>query len=143
MSPSDALAIAKQTKRLHGWLSPEGAMLSAWIDDIQKQAGITGDLFEIGVHHGKSAALLRRMARPDREVFGVCDIFEDRRSNVSVSGQGNRRIFEQNMQKHLPKDLRLRVFAQPSDQLSAAHIGAQHRFFHIDAGRHLIVIAKT
>ena len=91
MTPSDALAIAKQTKRLHGWLSPEGTMLFAWIDDIQKQAGITGDLFEIGVHHAKSAALLGRMARPDREVFGVCDIFEDQRFQRVGFGKGHLR----------------------------------------------------
>lgn len=108
-------------------------MLFAWIDEIQKVNGIVGDVFEIGVHHGKSAALLGATLQRPQETFGVCDMFGEQAANVSVSGLGDRAVFERNMMRFLP-DIDIRVFAKPSADLTVHDIGTRHRFFHIDGG---------
>jgi len=54
-----------QTRDVEGWFFPIDAHLFAIFDEIQKREGIRGNLFEIGVHHGKTALFLSRMAAPD------------------------------------------------------------------------------
>ena len=61
MKPAKAKAVAKQSKDIPGWFSQEASMLFAWIDEIQKRNNISGDCFEIGCHHGKSALMLGTM----------------------------------------------------------------------------------
>src|SRR5687768_6666561 len=97
MTAREALEIMHGSRRIQGWFTVAAAMWFAWIDDIQKSHGIEGDIFEIGVHHGRSAILLAAMARPRRERLGVCDVFADQTSNVSGSGHGHREIFERNL----------------------------------------------
>lgn len=50
-------------------------MLFALIDEIQKERGIAGDLFEIGTHYGRSALCLAAMADAKHEQLGLCDLF--------------------------------------------------------------------
>jgi hypothetical protein len=45
---------------------------------------VEGHLFEVGVHHGRSAVLLSQLARRG-ERLGVCDLFGEQGHNVSVS----------------------------------------------------------
>jgi Methyltransferase domain len=134
MTPDEALKVVYQTRSIQGWLSPEAALLFAWIDDIQKAHGIEGDLFEIGVHHGKSAMLVGAMARVGLERLGVCDLFGDQAANVSVSGRGDLDIFERNARRFLRKELDLRIFRKLSSALTPDEIGLRHRFFHVDGG---------
>jgi hypothetical protein len=75
MKPNQAEKLFRKTKKIHGWFSFEAAMLFAWIDDIQKSSGLVGDIFEIGVHHGKSAVFLGAMLDPILENLSVCDLF--------------------------------------------------------------------
>src|SRR5687767_10517483 len=74
VSPEQAVRLVRQTRRIDGWLAPGAVYLFALTDRVQKQHGIVGNLFEIGVHHGKSAMVLGAMARAS-ERLGVCDIF--------------------------------------------------------------------
>lgn len=137
MDASAALELVRRTRRVHGWLSVEAAMLIAWIDEIQKSDGVAGDVFEIGVHHGKSALLLAALLRPGRETLGVCDLFADQSRNLSASGAGDRQIFEANMKAHAGSDLQMRIFAKPSSALTREEIGANVRIFHIDGGHNV------
>ena len=66
MNKSEADAYLRATSAVEGWFFPIDAYLFAAIDEIQKRAGITGNLFEIGVHHGKTAIFLARMLREAR-----------------------------------------------------------------------------
>jgi hypothetical protein len=134
MNPNKALEVVRMTRGIHGWFSFEAAMLFAWIDDIQKRNGVAGDVFEIGVHHGKSAVLLGAMIQPEREILGVCDVFGDQLQNVSRSGSGDRGIFERNMKTSFHDSLAVRIFAKPSKDIGVEDIGTNYRFFHIDGG---------
>ena len=134
MNPKEALKITDKSRRIQGWFSTEAAMLFAWFDEIQKSNGIEGDIFEIGVHHGKSAVLLGAMVKPQKEILGVCDLFGEQKENVSSSGLGDRQIFEKNMNLFFHDKLKLQIFAKSSKNLNPQEIGNNYRFFHIDGG---------
>jgi len=95
---------------------------------------VTGNLFEIGCHHGKSAQLLGAMARPASESLSVCDLFGMQSDNVSRSGHGDRDIFETNMQPVRDLGVSYNIFQKNSLALEQAEIGDNYRFFHVDGG---------
>lgn len=134
MNPQAVVQLVRRTRDVEGWLSLEAALLFGWIDDIQRKAGIVGDIFEIGVHHGKSAVVLGAMTNPQREVLAICDLFGQQGQNTSGSGSGKRELFEENMRRFVSSTLPLRIFPMLSTDLSVREIGTNYRFFHIDGG---------
>ena len=108
-------------------------MLLAMMDEAQQQAGVKGHLFEVGVHHGKSAVLLVDFARRGERV-GVCDLFGSQDENVSRSGAGDREIFVANVARLAPGFASLDVFECRSDELVDRQVGAPVRMFHVDGG---------
>jgi hypothetical protein len=133
VQPAEIRQLARRSRDIGGWLSPSAASLLGLLDEIQQIHGVQGDMFEIGVHHGRSAVLFCAFARDD-EAVGACDLFGDQHQNLSASGSGDREIFEANVKRIRPGFDRLRVFAMRSSDLSKSDIGAPHRLFHIDGG---------
>ncbi|HWD75957.1 MAG TPA: class I SAM-dependent methyltransferase, partial [Solirubrobacteraceae bacterium] len=133
MQPAEVRAVTRRTRGIQGWFSSEAAGLFGLLDEAQRSAGVQGDLFEIGVHHGRSAVLLSHLARPG-ERLGVCDLFGAQEQNVSDSGSGDRGIFEANMAALASGFDRLDVFAMASDRLTPEQLGGPYRLFHIDGG---------
>lgn len=134
MTPDLVREIVKRTRHIEGWFSPEAAYLFSLLDHAQQQGGVQGNLFEIGVHHGKSAILLGAMADPAREILGVCDLFGSQGGNRSASGAGDRDIFMENFRASFPDHGFLRVFEKPSGDLTPEEVTQSCRFFHIDGG---------
>lgn len=134
MRSIDVKRYTKASDSIEGWFSNDAARLFGWIDEIQKAKDITGDLFEIGCHHGKSAQLLGAMACPDTESLSVCDLFGLQTDNVSRSGHGDREIFESNMKPVRDLGITYNIFQKNSLELKPAEIGDGYRFFHIDGG---------
>lgn len=127
--------------RIPGWFSRTDAQLFVLIDRIQQQHGIMGDLLEIGVYLGKSAALLGYLPR-GAERLVVCDPFE---ANVDSSTNiAEQQRYYGNLQLQEFKDNYLRfhdelpeIVATTSSRLrAAAELGRTFRFIHID-GSHL------
>jgi hypothetical protein len=131
----------RSIRPIDGWFSSEAAQLFGLLDAVQARAGVLGDLFEIGVHHGRSAVLLCHMARAGESVR-VCDVFGAQSDNVSRSGRGDRSVFEQNIAARAPDFDALEIFEKRSAQLTREEIGGPYRFFHIDGG-HLTEEALT
>jgi methyltransferase family protein len=129
-------AVSRACRHVDGWFSPAAAQFFGLIDEIQRQSGVSGDLFEIGVHHGRSAVLLCHMAQ-STEAVGLCDLFGAQEDNVSESGHGDRPILERNLAALAPPGSRVKVFEKRSDELTIEEIGSPYRFFHIDGG-HLL-----
>jgi hypothetical protein len=134
VKPNQVRALVRKTRRIHGWFSPEAAMLFAWIDEIQKSDGVVGDILEIGVHHGKTAVFLGAMLDPDREKLAVCDLFANQAGNVSGSGSGDRQIFERNFRWCSNGHVGVQIFEKPSTELTPEEVGRNHRFVHVDGG---------
>ena len=134
MQSVDVRRYIKVSNKIEGWFSSDAARLFAWIDEIQKNDGVVGDLFEIGCHHGKSAQLLGAMARPQTEALAVCDLFGLQSDNLSKSGKGDLDIFESNMQPVRDLGVEYKVFQKNSMALESSEIGTNYRFFHVDGG---------
>jgi len=129
MNVSDYLSA---TQDVEGWFFPIDAHLFSAADAMQKRMNVHGNLFEIGVHHGKTAIFLAHLASP-HESLGVCDVFDRQELNVDHSGGGSLARFEKNMRTHACA-VNLRVFAKPSSELTAEDTTTTCRFFHIDGG---------
>lgn len=134
MNKGEVKEYLRATAGVKGWFFPVDAALFGAVDEIQKREGVSGNLFEIGVHHGKATVLLSRMKRAD-ERLGVCDIFENQGLNRDASGRGDKEIFLSNMRTHgRVGDGELEVFAKSSEELSPEETTTSCRFFHIDGG---------
>jgi hypothetical protein len=132
LSPSEAARLARRTRSIEGWLSPGAVYLFCLIDSLQRAEGLKGNLFEIGVHHGKSALVLGAMTGPG-ERLGVCDIFGSQSHNVSASGKGDRQIFFENFRDAFPDHGFLTIYEKPSSSLLVDEV-TPCRFMHVDGG---------
>lgn len=110
------------------------AKLFCFFNQMQVRHGITGDIFEIGVHEGKSACLLAHFINPDREMLHVNDIFEQQEYNVSGSGLGCYETFMCNIKRVVGDMDFLRVHKKPSQHLTLKDVSKPVRLFHIDGG---------
>jgi hypothetical protein len=133
VKPVEVRRLARRVRRIQGWFSPGAAALFALLDEVQREHDVHGDLFEIGVHHGRSAVLLCRITRPD-EIVGACDLFERQEFNVSASGGGDRVVFERNVARFAPGFDRLVIHEKSSADLRPDEIGGPYRLFHVDGG---------
>jgi len=109
-------------------------MMFAWIDEIQQDNRIVGNIFEIGCHHGKSTTCLGAMVNVQDEQLCVCDLFGDQDTNISGSGSGDLEKFNHNMAPAIESGLEVRIFQKNSTTLTSEEIGGNYRFFHIDGG---------
>jgi hypothetical protein len=118
MKRADIDRYLDETRQVEGWFFPIDVSLFGAVDELQKAARITGDLFEIGVHHGKAAVFLAR-ALAAGETLGVCDLFEQQELDEDGYRDASRDVFLKNMRTlgNLP-DSRLRVFGKPSETLT-------------------------
>ena len=131
---------------IQGWFYPEDVRLFQALDELQGQDGVSGDLLEIGVYHGKSSILMGYFRREDEHLV-VCDLFEQAPRNVANRTEArcwysnlSRELFENNYLRfhdHLP------VIVQcPSTHLmKMGKLSRTFRFIHID-GSHLYDIVK-
>ncbi|MBN1472361.1 MAG: class I SAM-dependent methyltransferase [Syntrophaceae bacterium] len=134
MKPDEAIKIVHNSNNIQGWFTSEAAMLFAWIDEIQQENRIIGDIFEIGCHHGKSTLFLCEMLDPSREKLGVCDLFGEQDANISCSGMGDLETFKRNISSLSEGRMEIRIFQKNSISLTPKDVGDGIRFFHIDGG---------
>ena len=129
-----------------GWFYPEDAIILQALNMIQDDLHIVGDMLEVGVYHGKSAAFLGFLIR-SQERFFVCDTFqiaavdaENKSENSTWYPDTNRDIFEKNyfeIHKTLPQ-----IVTCNSRRLKAvANLSRTFRLIHID-GSHLYSIVR-
>ena len=135
MRPAETKQRVRAARKIAGWFAPEAAALIGWFDAMQRDLGIVGDVFEIGVHHGKSAVYLAALVDPAKERFAVCDLFGSQSENASRSGRGQREIFERNLERFVPGTKPI-VHETSSSNLTSDRIGSNHRIFHVDGGHH-------
>ena len=111
---------------------PEAAMLIALLNKFQRSQNIEGNIFEIGVHHGKSTIFFEHLLSSSENI-NICDIFDSQESNISQSGLGNKDIFLENIKKYSSKEINS-IYSCLSSELKLNHIGSGYRMFHIDGG---------
>jgi len=117
-----------------GWMGVGAAQLFLALDYQQRKMGLEGDLFEIGVHQGRSAILLGLMAEGTKSRVTVCDLFSNQEENTSNSGRGNREAFEINWRNWIEEGIEMELYECLSSRLWNKNIGRNYRLFHIDGG---------
>jgi hypothetical protein len=86
-------------QQVEGWMQPGIFPVVAALNEYQRTQHLTGDVAEIGVHHGKFFIALHNCLADD-EVSLAIDIFDDQRLNVDHSGMASLQQFVDNMQAH-------------------------------------------
>jgi hypothetical protein len=82
-----------------GWLADGAISAILAISERQKQRGVEGSVAEIGVHHGKLFILLKNLCAEHEFAIAV-DVFEEQHLNPDHSGQGDRVMFEKNLEQY-------------------------------------------
>jgi hypothetical protein len=85
-------------RTVQGWLDPLGLHLIETIERAQRDADISGNVAEIGIHHGKLFLLLSLLRRPGETAVAI-DLFEAQHLNVDASGRADRAAFEANLRR--------------------------------------------
>jgi hypothetical protein len=118
---------------IQGWIEPQVIPILQYINYMQTD--ISGNIVEIGVHHGKSFVVLASLLKQDEIAFAV-DIFEDQSQNVSHSGNGNMAAFATVVSTHLPQ-ARVTIIKDNSMDLppkALLYNGRGTRIFSVDGG---------
>jgi Methyltransferase domain len=118
-----------------GWLDPYSASFITSLSRIQRKAGMTGPVAEIGVHMGRLFILLKLLTEGDEKALAI-DIFGDQHLNLDQSGHGDMSVFLSNVGRHATtKNLeivqRSSLEVTPEDVMSAV---GTCRMFSIDGG---------
>lgn len=144
--PARAEAIADYLRSglatIDGWgIDPFLAQVFLSVDRFQQLNGDRGNLFEIGVHHGRAAILLALMAR-DLEHTVMIDLFDRQDENIDNSGCGSREILEKNLAtwaKGRPVEI-VKANSLELDFADVSGLRAGVRFAHIDGGHYREVV---
>jgi hypothetical protein len=121
--------------RIDGWMYQTTALAMMELIWLQEEAGLTGNIAEIGIHHGCSALALIAAARPKETVIAI-DLFERQDLNVDDSGQGSLAAFQQHLRYLFPQ-AKVQTIAKSSLEIRGAekqHGLADLRFFSVDGG---------
>src|SRR6478672_5229489 len=104
--------------RIDGWMYQTTALGMMELLWFQEEAGVTGNMAEIGVHHGCSALALIAAARPDETLIAI-DLFDRQDMNVDNSGGGDLASFQQHLQ-YLFAGANVRTIAKSSAEIRGA-----------------------
>ncbi|WBB98733.1 MULTISPECIES: class I SAM-dependent methyltransferase [unclassified Solwaraspora] len=121
--------------QVKGWLNVSTAVYLSGVRAAQREAGVSGDVAEIGIHHGKSFLCLALDLPADQRAVAI-DVFDDQAANLDQSGRGDREIFEQNLTTYGAGDNVDIVQSSSLDLEQAGFVAAGRRFriFSIDGG---------
>ncbi|MBR8059220.1 class I SAM-dependent methyltransferase [Burkholderia dolosa] len=118
---------------VQGWLTPCSASIIAHLSAHQLRIGLSGNVAEIGVHHGKLFILLANLTAPDEAAYAI-DIFDDQHKNVDRSGKGDRVIFEENVRKFATHAKVVVIQASSLELEGTAFMSASFRLISVDGG---------
>ena len=118
-----------------GWLGGGAITATIALNNWQKRYGVTGNVAEIGIHHGKFFLVLKNLCRPDETAIAI-DVFENQELNTDNSGRGDRSVFQSNLAKY-SDGANVEIIQSDStlvtpDRLIAAGKGRPVRIFSVD-----------
>ncbi len=121
---------------IEGWLHPDCAQMIDIFDDLQKEAGLQGDIAEIGVHHGRLFVLLALCARPGEAIVAI-DLFELQHLNQDGNGFAERSVLDGNITRWCGSTDRITYLKGSTLELSVERLraaGGPFRLFSVDGG---------
>ena len=128
---------------VEGWLQPTDVRAFRAIDAVQRRAGTTGDILEIGAFMGRSAILLGSLLRPG-ETLVVNDLWDDLSFDPGewdcIDRPAARTMFEHNYLRFHP-DLPRLVGGSSTTVLDDAVDDASCRLVHVDGSHEREIVA--
>lgn len=124
---------------IEGWMGGNIHHVVSFIDGHHQALGLTGDIAEIGIHHGRLFFVLAAAARGDEKCFAI-DLFDQQDLNIDASGLGSRSAFTQYAESLFPEVLpRLNLIAGDSMSLNLPYLRDRIptrglRIFSVDGG---------
>jgi hypothetical protein len=123
--------------KVEGWLHNGAITSTVLLSRAQRNRGISGDVGEIGIHHGKYFLLLCHL-QEDREDAVAIDVFDDQHLNIDRSGKGDRAIFESNILTFLGTGEKISIVQADSLSITVDVFtkltNRKFRIFSIDGG---------
>ncbi len=119
------VTLRKAWSEVHGWVGDRIPHILKFVRELHTADNVTGDILEIGVHHGKLFFLLAAASRDDEHCVAV-DLFEDQQKNLDHSGKGSLSIFSQHLEKLFP-EYASRVTAISADSMSLTPVTAREK----------------
>lgn len=126
--------LIKEIEKINGWLAPEAAYFTGLLLDFQKAIGLSGNILEIGVFHGKYLALLYHyLDKADEYLFGIDAFIGSTDLSYSM------KIVIRNLFNIYQDDKNIEIIAKDSLTLSPSQLlesmnGRCARFISIDGG---------
>jgi hypothetical protein len=125
---------AKSFSTIQGAFQLDAALLFAAYNQLICAQGISGDVLEIGVHHGLSAIATASLIGPGRRFFAI-DLFEELQTqNTSNSGSGDKEIFIRNLEAFYGDIKFIQFINSNSLDLKPRDFGSEFSFCHVDGG---------
>jgi hypothetical protein len=139
--------LSSYVKRSHrfvdGWTPPGAIIMILRIAELQRSLGITGNVAEIGVHHGRLFILLYLLKNPGEKALAI-DLFQHQELNVDQSGKGDREVLLANLRKYADTQDVL-IHTGDSQELTGPYVtdlaGGPFRLFSIDGG-HAVTVTQ-
>ncbi len=130
-------AYVKHGNRLvKGWLFPGAIQAIVGFSEVQRTAGVSGGVAEIGVHHGRLFILLYLLSVTGEPAVAI-DLFSQQELNIDHSGAGDLEQFKKNLKRHADTN-RLVLYEGDSTELDPRQLvdlgGGQLRLVSIDGG---------
>src|SRR5262249_30766957 len=124
----------RRHREIEGWIEHAAAHVIAYLIALQTANGISGNMMEIGVHHGRLFILLALGCQTGETALAV-DLFEQQHLNSSRSGQGDRARLTANLDQYAPS-ARYSLITANSAMLGRSFIRSYRdlRFVSIDGG---------
>jgi hypothetical protein len=110
-------------RNIEGWIHPFTATIIFSLARFQTDEHISGNMAEIGVHHGKSF-LPMYLALGDDEIAIAVDVFADQQYNFDKSGRGDREKFVDNIKRYARDCTRLRIIQKNSLEITGVDFTA-------------------
>lgn len=119
---------------MEGFLELNTARVIDYVNGLQEKGDLVGNIFEIGVQHGRTTILLASFIKPGRERLIVNDLFDLQNLNVSSSGCGSEKLFLRNISRFFKRRDFLTILKKPSQELDLQETTTRCRIFVIDGG---------
>jgi hypothetical protein len=140
----------KDVSEIEGWLGAAVLPVLESMSKTQEDAGVFGNIMEVGVHHGKFFIFLASLLKLNEFAYAL-DIFENQEENKSGSGRGDLQIFSSNISSKLSSKSKIAIIKDNSININSisAHNGMKFRLISIDGGHsfeeasHDLMLAKN
>ncbi|HEX4275890.1 MAG TPA: class I SAM-dependent methyltransferase [Bryobacteraceae bacterium] len=134
MQPSFLQRYLQAFHSIKGWFQFDAALLFMAYNQLRRAEGPDRDVLEIGVYHGLSTIAMAALRGAGNRLVAIDPFENSPADNIAMYGGGIRAKFERNFSGFYPDAAFLNVIGKSSRDVTAASLGGNFTFCHIDGG---------